>query len=255
MVRCAVGLGAHARLQTRGSGMSKSALICRACGAALGLALTVSGAAAAEPGVIRIGHTTWVGYGPMYLARDLGYFKEAGVDVQLEVIEDAALYMAAAAAGELDGSRLHHRRGDEVPLRGFLLQVGLHARRELWRRRHPGAARRQLDQGPEGQAGGDERGLGLAVLVRLSPEEGGHDAGRRHHLQHDGGRRGRRLHLEIDPGRGDLGAAPEPRAQERRGQGADRQLGLARRHRRRDHRQLRHHRRTGRRTCRRWCRH
>jgi NitT/TauT family transport system substrate-binding protein len=80
--------------------MLKTALFRSALGVAAGLALTAS----AEAGTLRIGHTTWVGYGPMYLARDLGYFKDAGLDVDLQVIEDSSLYMAAAAAGKLDGS-------------------------------------------------------------------------------------------------------------------------------------------------------
>lgn len=60
-------------------------------------------AEAADAAKIRLGMTTWVGYGPLYLARDLGYFKEAGLDVELKTIEDAAIYMAAVASGDLDG--------------------------------------------------------------------------------------------------------------------------------------------------------
>lgn len=63
----------------------------------------VFAAPAAEAGKLRLGMTTWVGYGPLFLARDLGYFKEAGVDVELKTIEDAAIYMAAVASGDLDG--------------------------------------------------------------------------------------------------------------------------------------------------------
>jgi NitT/TauT family transport system substrate-binding protein len=58
----------------------------------------------AEAGQMRLGMTTWVGYGPMFLARDKGFFKENGLDVELQIIEDAALYMAAVAAGKLDGN-------------------------------------------------------------------------------------------------------------------------------------------------------
>jgi NitT/TauT family transport system substrate-binding protein len=61
-------------------------------------------AATAEAGEMRLGMTTWVGYGPMFLARDKGFFKENGLDVDLQIIEDAALYMAAVAAGKLDGN-------------------------------------------------------------------------------------------------------------------------------------------------------
>jgi NitT/TauT family transport system substrate-binding protein len=60
--------------------------------------------AMAEAGKIRLGMTTWVGYGPLFLARDMGFFKEAGVDVELTIIEEASLYMAAVAGGDLDGA-------------------------------------------------------------------------------------------------------------------------------------------------------
>jgi NitT/TauT family transport system substrate-binding protein len=64
----------------------------------------MSFAATADAGEMRLGMTTWVGYGPMFLARDKGFFKENGLDVELQIIEDAALYMAAIAAGKLDGN-------------------------------------------------------------------------------------------------------------------------------------------------------
>ncbi|MGF0538917.1 ABC transporter substrate-binding protein [Agrobacterium sp. ES01] len=54
-------------------------------------------------GTMKLGMTTWVGYGPLFLARDLGYFKEKGLEVDLQIVEDHALAMAAEAAGELDG--------------------------------------------------------------------------------------------------------------------------------------------------------
>lgn len=66
-------------------------------------ALTV-GAAGAQAGTLSIGHTTWVGYGTLYLARDLGYFKELGLDLELTTIEEASMYMAAQASGKLSGS-------------------------------------------------------------------------------------------------------------------------------------------------------
>ncbi|MDW3710771.1 MULTISPECIES: ABC transporter substrate-binding protein [unclassified Pseudomonas] len=61
-------------------------------------------AAGAQAGTLSIGHTTWVGYGTLYLARDLGYFKEQGLDVELTTIEEASMYMAAQASGKLSGS-------------------------------------------------------------------------------------------------------------------------------------------------------
>ncbi|WP_339651246.1 ABC transporter substrate-binding protein [Halopseudomonas pelagia] len=67
-------------------------------------ALAACMTATAQAGTLSIGHTTWVGYGTLYLARDLGYFKDAGLDVELTVIEEASMYMAAQASGQLSGS-------------------------------------------------------------------------------------------------------------------------------------------------------
>jgi len=57
--------------------------------------------AAAE--TLHLGYSTWVGYGPLFLARDNRYFDEAGVNVELTNIEDPKLRFAALAAGRLDG--------------------------------------------------------------------------------------------------------------------------------------------------------
>ena len=73
-------------------------------GILLGAAMTAVAAGPATAGTISVGHTIWVGYGPLYLARDLGYFKDEGVDVQLQVVDDSALAMAAQAGGKLDGT-------------------------------------------------------------------------------------------------------------------------------------------------------
>ncbi|HUI17838.1 MAG TPA: ABC transporter substrate-binding protein [Alphaproteobacteria bacterium] len=48
--------------------------------------LALPGSAAAE--TIKIAHSTWVGYGPLYIARDKGIFKKNGVDVELVLMED-----------------------------------------------------------------------------------------------------------------------------------------------------------------------
>ncbi len=57
--------------------------------------------AAAE--TLRIGYSTWVGYGPLFLARDKRFFDETGVNAELVNIEDPKLRFAALAAGKLDG--------------------------------------------------------------------------------------------------------------------------------------------------------
>jgi NitT/TauT family transport system substrate-binding protein len=37
---------------------------------------------------VKIAHSTWVGYGPLYIARDKGMFRKEGVDVDLVLMED-----------------------------------------------------------------------------------------------------------------------------------------------------------------------
>jgi NitT/TauT family transport system substrate-binding protein len=45
------------------------------------LGLIVAGSAAAEP--LRLGLSTWVGYGPLYIAKEKGFFQDEGVELQL----------------------------------------------------------------------------------------------------------------------------------------------------------------------------
>ncbi len=66
------------------------------------LAAVLGAAGQAEAGSIKLGHSTWVGYGPFYIARDKGFFKEEGVDVELVIIEDTPMKMGALMAGQLD---------------------------------------------------------------------------------------------------------------------------------------------------------
>ncbi len=67
---------------------------------AAALFFAAGSAFAGEP--IRFAHPTWVGYGPLYIAQDKGFFKEEGVDVQLILMEDTKLRYAALAAGQVD---------------------------------------------------------------------------------------------------------------------------------------------------------
>lgn len=73
----------------------------RAAVAAAAMALAPNGASAET---FEIVHTTWVGYGPLYLARDLGYFTEEGVDVKLTTVEEKSLQMAAVFSGQVAGA-------------------------------------------------------------------------------------------------------------------------------------------------------
>src|SRR5262245_31758696 len=59
-------------------------------------------ASTADAGALKLGHSTWVGYGPFYIARDKGFFKEEGVDIELVTMEDTPIKMGALMAGQLD---------------------------------------------------------------------------------------------------------------------------------------------------------
>ncbi|QJT07576.1 aliphatic sulfonate ABC transporter substrate-binding protein [Oceanidesulfovibrio marinus] len=52
---------------------------------------------------MKIAHATWVGYGPLYIASENGYFEKLGLDVELIIIEDESQYAAALASGNIDG--------------------------------------------------------------------------------------------------------------------------------------------------------
>lgn len=90
---------------------------------ALGITTTVGLAGGADAGTVRVGHSTWVGNGPLYIARDKGYFAENGVDFEDINIGDLKLRFAAAAAGEIDvilttidAMTLYLKQGDEYVL-------------------------------------------------------------------------------------------------------------------------------------------
>jgi NitT/TauT family transport system substrate-binding protein len=65
------------------------------------VAIVLGEITAAEP--LKIGYPTWVGYGPLFLARDKGFLKEEGVEVELVKMEDPKERFFALAAARLDG--------------------------------------------------------------------------------------------------------------------------------------------------------
>ena len=71
------------------------------------MASALVGAAAGQAGSattsIRIGHSTWIGFGPLYVARDKGLYAKRGLDVQLLLIENMSDTLAAMQAGRVDG--------------------------------------------------------------------------------------------------------------------------------------------------------
>jgi NitT/TauT family transport system substrate-binding protein len=60
--------------------------------------------AAAEP--LRITHTTWVGYGPLFVAQEKGFFAAEGVEVELINIDYGGAATDALLDGQVDGSAI-----------------------------------------------------------------------------------------------------------------------------------------------------
>ncbi len=62
---------------------------------------------------LTLAHSTWVGYGPFYIARDKGFFEEEGVTIELRIMENTPLKMGALMAGQVD---LVASTADEFPI-------------------------------------------------------------------------------------------------------------------------------------------
>ncbi|NIZ03545.1 ABC transporter substrate-binding protein [Thalassospira lucentensis] len=70
-------------------------------GVALMTAASLSSTASAAE-ELTIAHSTWVGYGPLYIAQEEGFFEDEGLDVKLVIMEDVKTRMPALAAGRID---------------------------------------------------------------------------------------------------------------------------------------------------------
>ncbi len=71
---------------------------------ALAAASLLGGVAGPHPAAaqtVKIAHSTWVGYGPLHIARDKGIFKKNGVDVELVVMEDPKERFPTLIAGKV----------------------------------------------------------------------------------------------------------------------------------------------------------
>jgi NitT/TauT family transport system substrate-binding protein len=64
--------------------------------------LALSSASAFADDTIRILCPTWPGFAPVHAARDLGYFKEEGLEVDIKFEDDRANVMAAMVRGDIE---------------------------------------------------------------------------------------------------------------------------------------------------------
>ncbi len=65
-------------------------------------AMTVATVVAADADALKLAHSTWVGYGPFYIAQEKGFFVDEGVEIELTVMENTPLKMGALMAGQID---------------------------------------------------------------------------------------------------------------------------------------------------------
>jgi len=68
----------------------------------LASALTTASTLAAQADALKLAHSTWVGYGPFYIAQEMGFFEEEGVEIELSIMENTPLKMGALMAGRVD---------------------------------------------------------------------------------------------------------------------------------------------------------
>ena len=74
---------------------------------------TLAWSVSASAEKLTLAHSTWVGYGPFYIARDKGFFEEEGVEIELQIMENTPLKMGALMAGQVD---LVASTADEFPV-------------------------------------------------------------------------------------------------------------------------------------------
>ena len=70
------------------------------------ISIVVAGLASSQPAVaqdkIRMLSPTWPGFAPVWVAKDLGYFKDQGLEVDIRFEDDRANVMAAMARGDIE---------------------------------------------------------------------------------------------------------------------------------------------------------
>ncbi|MEG6523776.1 ABC transporter substrate-binding protein [Desulfotomaculum sp. 1211_IL3151] len=77
-------------------------------------------ASESKPVSFKLAHATWVGYGPLYIAKEKGFFDKYGIHPELVVIEDESQYAGALASGQIqalgnvvDREVIHFAKGTE----------------------------------------------------------------------------------------------------------------------------------------------
>ncbi|MCR4841788.1 MAG: ABC transporter substrate-binding protein [Eubacterium sp.] len=72
-----------------------------ASGSASGSAAESGNAATGELTDVTMAFCTWTGYAPMFIALEQGYFEEAGINMDIQVIEDESTYASLITNGQI----------------------------------------------------------------------------------------------------------------------------------------------------------
>jgi NitT/TauT family transport system substrate-binding protein len=64
--------------------------------------MTASGIQAAQAEPLRVRYAVWPGYGPLFFAREKGWFEKEGIEVDLIEMEEHTAAFAGLAAGQVD---------------------------------------------------------------------------------------------------------------------------------------------------------
>ncbi|MCW2741337.1 MAG: aliphatic sulfonate transporter substrate-binding protein [Blastococcus sp.] len=84
-------------------GLASSVLLAlTACGGGSSSSSTSADGGSKDAPKVRIAMSSWVGFAPLFVARDQGFFEDHGVDVELVMIEDPADRFNALTAGEIE---------------------------------------------------------------------------------------------------------------------------------------------------------
>ena len=51
---------------------------------------------------LNVGIVTWIGYGPLFIGREMGFFRDRGVNLTIKVLDAPGTRVAAYSAGEID---------------------------------------------------------------------------------------------------------------------------------------------------------
>ncbi len=100
--------------------------VCLSLGLALVLLVSAYGSVAAqEPLHLKLGYSAWVGYGPLFIAQDQGYFADNGLEVELVDVENPSDRFVALAGSQLDGlvttlDTMSQYCNPETPFKAFL---------------------------------------------------------------------------------------------------------------------------------------